>query len=251
MRDVLVLCYHAVSPSWDAPLSVRPDRLERQLKSLLRRGYRGATFADAVCRPSASRTLAVTFDDAYRSVLDLAFPILDRLRLPGTVFVPTDFAGKEGPMSWPGIDGWVGGPHERELHPLGWQELRRLRDAGWEVGSHTVSHPKLTDLDDRALGAELRESRTACEHAMDAPCESIAYPYGDVDARVARASGEAGYTAGAALPARFDVTHPLQWPRVGIYHADAQWRFWLKASRPLRRLRSFEAGERVAAALRR
>ena len=92
--------------------------------------------------------LAVTFDDAYRSVIELAFPILSRLGLVGTVFVPTRFAGGEEPMSWPGIDQWVGGPHERELVPMSWEELGRLAEAGWEIGSPHVSHPRLTQVAD-------------------------------------------------------------------------------------------------------
>ena len=72
---MLVLTYHAVSEKWPAALSVIPDRLEWQLRTLLDRGYRGATFSEAVSAPPAPRTLAVTFDDAYRSVLRLAFPI--------------------------------------------------------------------------------------------------------------------------------------------------------------------------------
>ena len=45
MSDVLVLCYHAVSPSWPAPMSIAPDAFERQLRFLVRRGYRAATVA--------------------------------------------------------------------------------------------------------------------------------------------------------------------------------------------------------------
>src|SRR5205085_9051635 len=86
LSDVLVLCYHAVSPTWGASLSVTPDEFESQLRTLLRRGWRGATFRDAVLRPPWPRTLAVTFDDAFLSVLELAHPILARLGLPATVF---------------------------------------------------------------------------------------------------------------------------------------------------------------------
>src|SRR3954469_21309762 len=100
----LVLCYHAVSERWSAPLSVTPDRLRAQLRLLLRAGYTGATFSDALLAPPAARTLAVTFDDAFASVIELAFPILDRLGLPATVFVATDFARERRPLSWPGID---------------------------------------------------------------------------------------------------------------------------------------------------
>lgn len=250
MTNVLVLCYHAVSETWDARLSVTPERLERQLESLVRRGYRGATFSDAVSRPPAARTLAVTFDDAYRSVLELAFPVLERLDLPGTVFVPTRFAGCEEPMTWPGINGWLDGPHEHELYPLDWEQLGALIEAGWEVGSHTASHPKLTELDDESLATELGESKATCEDALGAPCTSIAYPYGDVGARVVQATREAGYSFGAALPPAFHAPRALEWPRVGVYHADGMWRFRLKSCRPGRSLRSSAAGERLTKALR-
>lgn len=241
----MVLCHHAVSRTWPAALSVTPERLEQQLESLVRRGYRGCTFSEALSQPPGPRTLVVTFDDAYRSVLTLGLPILDRLGLPGTVFVPTAFAGHDQPMAWPGIDEWVGGPHERELLPLRWEELRSLHDSGWEIGSHTATHPRLPELDHAALGSELRGSKAACEERLGVPCRSIAYPYGDVDARVAEAAKKAGYECGAALPRRFHTPRPLEWPRVGVYHADTPLRFRLKASRLARRWRSSAAGERI------
>ena len=154
MSDVLVLSYHAVSERWPAALSVTPTRLEEQLRLLVDRGYAGRTFTEAVRERDGGRVLAVTFDDGYRSVLELALPILSRLGLPGTVFVPTDFPGG-GPMAWPGIDGWLGTEHEHELQPLSWDELRRLQDAGWEIGSHACSHPHLTRLGDAELEREL------------------------------------------------------------------------------------------------
>jgi peptidoglycan/xylan/chitin deacetylase (PgdA/CDA1 family) len=239
LADVLVLCYHAVSRSWPAALSVTPDVLEAQLHRLVSRGYRGATFADALTAPPGTRVISVTFDDAYRSVAELAFPVLERLGVPGTVFVPTGFAGASEPMSWPGIDDWLGGPHEGELVPMSWEQLRRLQAAGWEIGSHTVSHPRLTRVDDEQLAAELRDSRLACEARTGERCTSIAYPYGDVDARVTAAARDAGYAFGAALPASFHRPRPLEWPRIGVYRADPGWRFALKVSRSVRVLRSW------------
>jgi peptidoglycan/xylan/chitin deacetylase (PgdA/CDA1 family) len=141
-------------------------------------------------------------------------------------------------MTWPGIDQWLGGPHEQELLCLGWPELRELADAGWEVGSHTCSHPHLTAIDDAQLDRELRASRAACEEGMARPCRSIAYPYGDVDARVIAAAGASGYELAAALPKRHGSRDRLDWPRVGVYHGDELRRFKLKVSPLLRRLRS-------------
>jgi peptidoglycan/xylan/chitin deacetylase (PgdA/CDA1 family) len=237
MSDNIVLCYHALSPSWAADLSTTPERFERQIRFLLDRGYRPARFTEAVNAPGASRVVSITFDDAYRSVITLALPILARLGVPATVFAPTDYIGLEGPMRWPGIDMWLGGPSEDELTPMTWHELRSLVDAGWEIGSHSCSHPRLTGLDHAALREELTRSKAACEEHLSAGCSSIAYPYGDVDRRVSAAAADAGYTAGAALPSNLESHGPLEWPRVGIYHGDDDVRFRMKVSPALRRVR--------------
>jgi peptidoglycan/xylan/chitin deacetylase (PgdA/CDA1 family) len=161
-----------------------------------------------------------------------------RLGLPGSIYVPTDWPGRHEPMTWPGIDHWAGGPHDHELLCLSWEELGELAGEGWEVGSHTRSHPHLTQLADDELAAELEGSRAACEEELSAPCRSIAYPYGDVDERVVAAAAAAGYSYGAALPeGRFPRPRPLDWPRAGIYNGDDLRRFRLKVSPLVRRLR--------------
>jgi len=126
MSDLVVLCYHAVSDDWSADLSVTPAALEAQLGLLVSRGYRGATFSNAISGAAPGPTVVVTFDDAYRSVLTRAAPVLDALGLPATVFAPTDFIGRPEPMSWPGIDQWCSTAHDHELEPLSWQELEEL-----------------------------------------------------------------------------------------------------------------------------
>jgi peptidoglycan/xylan/chitin deacetylase (PgdA/CDA1 family) len=238
MAEVIVLCYHAVSPTWDATLAVRPDLLERQLTVLRRQGWRGATFREAVLDPPAERTLAVTFDDAFASVRSLAYPILASLGLPGTVFAPSAFISTGQPLSWAGIDHWLETPSASELESLSWDDLGRLAHEGWEVGSHTRTHPHLTQLDERALRSELEQSRAEISERLGISCDTIAYPYGDVDPRVAQATQAAGYVAGAALGGPLTPLGPARWPRIGIYHADSMWRFKLKANRAIRRLRA-------------
>ena len=222
MSEPLVLCYHAVSERWPAALSVTPKALASQLEFLVGRGYRGTTFSAAVAKPPAKKTFVITFDDSYRSVRALAAPILDRLGLVGTVFVPTSYTGKAEPMCWAGIDHWLDGPFAEELTPMAWGELRELASHGWEIGSHTCTHPRLTKVDDETLERELRVSRAELEQNLEARCRSIAYPYGDHDDRVVRATEAAGYEAAATLPERFDRAEPLRRPRVGIYHSDAE-----------------------------
>jgi peptidoglycan/xylan/chitin deacetylase (PgdA/CDA1 family) len=241
MSDVLVLCYHAISPTWDADLSITPDEFEYQIDRLLASGWRAVTFADAVLSPSARRTLAITFDDAFASVKIYAAPVLSRVGAPATVFVPTAFAATGGLLGWPGIDQWAGTPHASELAAMTWNDLGELAEIGWEIGSHTCTHPRLTQLDDATVDRELTESRDECARHLGQICQTIAYPYGDVDERVATAAARAGYRAGAAMSSRLPRLGPYRYPRVGIYHDDARWRFRLKAARATRVLRASPA----------
>ncbi|MFZ0376799.1 MAG: polysaccharide deacetylase family protein [Solirubrobacteraceae bacterium] len=238
MGDVLVLCYHAVSPTWNATFSVTPDTLEHQLSQLVRAGWRGATFSDAVLAPRGRRTLAVTFDDGFASAFEVAEPILTRLGLPGTVFVPTAFMGERQHLRWQGIEAWIGTPHEDELRCMTWDEIGQLTDRGWEVGSHTCRHPHLTTLSDAELSMELRESFEQCSKHLGSPCRSIAYPYGDVDVRVATAAKETGYQTGACLAHSLVPLGAHVWPRVGIWHNDSSLRFRLKSWRFTRSARA-------------
>jgi len=216
---------------------VTTKQLAEQLEFLVNRGYRAVTFHEAVTSEPSGRTMAITFDDGFASVLELAFPILSSLGLVATIFVVTDFADCKEPLDWPGLEGWRGGVHEREVRGLSWAELEQLTAVGWEVGSHTRTHPRLTQLDDDAVAAELRGSRAACERALGRPCRSLAYPFGDVDARVVAAARAAGYEAAATLPIGVSFTSPLVWPRTGVYRYDSPRRFRLKVSPTVHRLR--------------
>jgi len=238
---VLVLCYHAVSEDWDAALSVTPDAFRRQLVALLSQGWVGAKFTDAVLDPPAPKTLAVTFDDAYDSVRLRAAPVLAELGLPGTVFVPTDWPGR-GLMQWPGIDQWTATPFKQELTPMSWEDLRVLSAADWEVGSHTCSHPHLPQLDADSIGHELSESRAVCQRQLGRPCRSVAYPFGEADDRVRAAAAAAGYDAAAGLWSRAFVSRDrFDWPRVGVWHREPDWRFRLKVSPVPARMRASRA----------
>jgi peptidoglycan/xylan/chitin deacetylase (PgdA/CDA1 family) len=242
MRDLLILCYHAVSPSWPAALSVTPDALERQLSELTRRGYRSARFTDAITNTRQGPVAVVTFDDNYRSVLEIAKPILDRHEYLGTLFVPTDWPGQQRPMSWQGIDRWLGTPHEQEMLSLTWQELRELSEQGWEIGSHTCSHPHLPELDGAMLERELTDSKERIEQELGRPCTSLAYPYGDVDQRVCDNAGKVGYLAAGTIPRVLTSAEPLRWPRTPIFHGDDLRRFRLKVSPTIRHLRGSPLG---------
>jgi peptidoglycan/xylan/chitin deacetylase (PgdA/CDA1 family) len=230
MSDVTSLCYHAVSPSWDWRYAVRPEQLGAQVEDLLRRGYRPTTFTEAVEAPRASRKLAVTFDDGHRSVLEHGLPVLSALGVPATVFVVTGYTGSARPLTFGRLGAYAGTPDEHELASLDWDDLRHLAEQGWEIGSHSHTHARLTELDDAKLGCELTESREACAANLGRPCTSIAYPFGAADARVASAARAAGYRAGAVVDVGSRRGDTLRRPRVPILLGDDPERVAQRAS---------------------
>ncbi|HSN71603.1 MAG TPA: polysaccharide deacetylase family protein [Steroidobacteraceae bacterium] len=114
--------------------------------------------------------------------------------------------------------------------PMDWSELRALADQGMDIGSHSVTHPVLSTLDDSELEFELEESRRRIESELSVVCRTLAYPLGGdrgysvsgaiaVDERVRRATDAAGYLAAFTyIPGTVRVGRddPLQMRRVPV-----------------------------------
>jgi peptidoglycan/xylan/chitin deacetylase (PgdA/CDA1 family) len=228
----LILCYHAVSDSWEDPLATPVADFEAQLRRLLARGFRGATAAEVIRRPQDARLLHVTFDDAFASV-ENAFPILKALGVPATVFACTDFAAGGKPLQVPELEGIT---QVDELRTLSWDALRAVADDGRviEIGSHTVTHAHLTCLSDGELRRELTESKAAVEGNIGRSCPFIAYPYGEHDARVRDAARAVGYTAGFAAPGTSITVDLFQVPRTGFWRGESRLRQTAKTRLPIR-----------------
>lgn len=248
MNDLLILCYHAVSERWPTEFAVSPAQLRSQVRFLTRRGYRPATLSAALARPRG-KTLVITFDDAYASVLEQAFPVLSALGAPATVFVPTGYVAGEEALEWASMEEWAATDFADELRCMSWSDLRSLADAGWEIGSHTSTHPDLTTLDDAALDRELTSSRALCEEEIGEPCKTLAYPFSAHDRRVMARAREVGYEAAVILDNHLAIPPgSLVRPdgpaemfgllREGVYRRDGWPRLLAKTSPLARRARA-------------
>lgn len=251
--QVLILCYHSVSEDWPEVGSVTPGELERQVRHLLHRGYTPRTLSAARAYDEERRTLVITFDDAFQSVLDRAFPVLHGLGVPATLFVPTHHVSIGAPLAWSSLGRWLDTQWEHELRCMTWDGVRELERAGWQVGSHTSTHPRLTDLDDNSLAEELDLSRRRCEEELQSSCRSLAYPFGVYDKRVVAAAAAAGYEQAVILGDRLldpvRRSDPLRISREGIYRSTS-WRNFLLATSPsLSRLRASPSYARLGGAL--
>jgi peptidoglycan/xylan/chitin deacetylase (PgdA/CDA1 family) len=192
-RRSLVLCYHAVSPTWEHRLCIHPDLLLRQVRAL-----------------SRFWKVHVTFDDAFRSAATV-FPALERLGVSVQIFVCTRFALVGAPLTIPELAG--DDPHE--LATMDWDELREHAARGIGVGSHTVSHARLPTLSGDELRRELNESKEEVEERLRRSCDDLAYPYGEHDARVRAAARAAGYGRAHALRGLRSDAHAT--PRLDLY----------------------------------
>lgn len=161
---------------------------------------------------------AITFDDGFEDLYTCAFPVLKRLTLPFTVFPATGFLED-------GAAFFEWSPHYRGLHPLTWEQVREMMSAGCFVGSHTHSHPRLSDCSAGQIDAELRKSKCILESRTGTEVKVLAYPFGqphDYDRRVMTAAAGSGYSSAltALQTCLTSITNPYEIPRVTIDAAD-------------------------------
>jgi len=235
-RRSLALAYHAVTDDWDDPLAVRVDRFRKQVAHLHETGYRGVRFTDLALQPDRGDAVAITFDDAFSSVITQALPLLEELGWPATVFASSGAIDPGAPMVWLLGQRGTRPPDSTTLMPLSWSDLRLLHERGWEVGSHGTTHRRLSTLDAEERTRELTTARSRIE-AEVAPCTAISYPWGEVVDHVVDAAAMAGYTAGGGLEGRFEQHDPLRVPRFAVSRRDGSLRFAAKASRTLSAVR--------------
>jgi peptidoglycan/xylan/chitin deacetylase (PgdA/CDA1 family) len=172
---VIIVTYHAVaSPA--SPVSCPPTQFIADMQGLQAAGFTFVSLDDCAGwiereQPLPSRAVAVTFDDAYASVVTDALPILTRLSIPATVFVIGARVG--GDNRWPGQ--WASIP----TMPLAdASQLQALVSAGISIGSHSWSHPVLPTLPAPELRREIDESADRLEQMLGTPVRHFAYPYG-------------------------------------------------------------------------
>ncbi|MCP4635729.1 MAG: polysaccharide deacetylase family protein [Methyloversatilis sp.] len=184
----LMLMYHSVTadrqPDW--PWAVSLDRFGQQLDLLSSLGYRTATMDDIAAGRTSDAdgpVAVITFDDGYEDNL-LAVEALARRGMTATWFIVSGAIGDE--PHWP----YDGRPAGRMMDAAA---LRGLSAAGIEIGSHTVSHCRLTEASDADLARELADSKSTLEDILGRDVRSFAYPYGDWDTRCAEAVRAAGY----------------------------------------------------------
>jgi peptidoglycan/xylan/chitin deacetylase (PgdA/CDA1 family) len=232
-RDAAFLGYHALADGGPPYLSMSPRTFERQLDFLAAKGYRSGCRADLEAlgagRRLGGRHAFLTFDDGFLDTYEVAAPMLARRGFTGFLFVLPRHLDAGSPLAWPEVAGEVE-RHPEVMRSMTWEMAEELAAAGWEIGSHTLSHPRLTTLEDDELRHELEESRRIVAARLGR-CDTLAYPFGAWDERVERAASAAGYRFAFTLPIESQASAgPLSIPRLTIDDRDTVARYRAKLS---------------------
>lgn len=234
-----ILTYHHIGvcppEQRDHPgLWVTPDLFKAQLLWLRGAGYEGVSL-DHVRegllgeRPLPRRWVSLTFDDGWRDNYLAALPVLEETRFSATVFMVTDKIRAVAPS----------GAWDEYLSE---DEITEMMTRGVAIGSHTMTHRRLTKLTCEEARREMEGSRERLRTILGAPPAWLCYPYGNFAPRTAKIAREVGY-AGALSTIRDNRpgSHQLFWlPRVmvmgdttpgrlkymlsGVYHCVHAWK---------------------------
>lgn len=202
-----ILMYHYVryvDPGADPlgyNLSVTPEQLGAQLAWLRAAGYESIRMdAAAACirgmGPCPVRAVALTFDDGYMDAFTAALPLLQQHGYVATFYIVSGFVGQPGYM--------------------GWGEIRALRDAGMEIGAHSVTHPDLTSLGLDDIRAQVAQSGATIAAEIGAPVVSFCYPGGRFNDTVAAVASESGYTSATTTLPDGPQENPFTLPRLRV-----------------------------------
>jgi len=174
-----ILTYHSIDES-GSPISVPRDAFERHARWLASGRVRVTSVGALRTLPPNEDAVAITFDDGFRNVGEIAAPLLLDHGLSATVFVVSDHAG--------GTNAWGRRPDAGVpiLPLLDWSAIERLMAQGVEIGGHTRTHARLATVSADALADEIAGGARAIEQRTGRAPDGFAYPYGVVtDAAVA------------------------------------------------------------------
>lgn len=238
MSRLPILCYHNVAEApREAPfklLYVSPEKFERQLWTLRRLGLQGVSMSEGLARlrTATSRGCVVlTFDDGYADTLTTAAPLLKHYGIRATCYIVSDALGT--------YNRWDA-DHVRERKPLmSREQLGHWLAAGMEVGSHSLSHPRLQQVPHAVAQHEIADSRAALRNLLGVPIEHFAYPFGAFTADIVACVRRAGYSS--AVTVRPGIARaaddPLRLPRILVNGEHGLWKFLLHVAGPYERFR--------------
>ncbi|HAD82341.1 MAG: hypothetical protein A2509_09200 [Candidatus Edwardsbacteria bacterium RIFOXYD12_FULL_50_11] len=220
-----ILTYHKVDKKFELGGTwTTPEQFQKHMDYLKAKGITPVTLSRAVelMKSGEGRNkkhICLTFDDAYEGLYNYAWPILQKHGFLATIFVVTDYVGRENDwdVNWGG----------RKFRHLGWKQIIEMSEAGIEFGSHTRTHQDLRRLDDEELREELAGAKNILEKYLGQKIGTLSYPFGRYDQRVMEAAGEYGYEAACSLSPQMknNQINFMALRRSAIYITDMMWNY--------------------------
>lgn len=183
--EVPILLYHHIL-DYTGPEEryyVSPQAFKEQIAYLREQGYTAVTISQIALAitegaPLPARPVAITFDDGNLNVYENAFPILREAGYPATMYLIANRLTSEGYLQK--------------------VQIAEMAAAGWEFGTHSLTHADLRSAD-LGLSTEMFQSKVTIEKTFNVPVSSIAYPFGAVDEMVLNRAVRYGFKSGAGL----------------------------------------------------
>ncbi|MGD9332200.1 MAG: polysaccharide deacetylase family protein [Desulfobacterales bacterium] len=190
---VPILCYHRFGKTCRSALCVSETSFRAQLEYLRDNDYHTISLAELYAfltyqKAIPLRSVVITIDDGYRSIYDIAYPLLKEFGFTATFFVYTDFIGAT-------------------KLSLTWDQLREMKAAGFEVESHSVTHSDLSlkqkgeseDAYRQRITSELTRSKAIIDRELDQNTRFLAYPYSKYNRWILSQTAAAGYLLGLTV----------------------------------------------------
>jgi len=181
-RILSILTYHSLDDSGSV-LSTSPQLFAEQMQILSELDVKVISLEEVpsvlLNAAAGAHFVVITFDDGFQNVIKSGFPVLQRYGFPATVFLVSDYCGRDN--SWPSQPLFV---QRRPL--LRWAEVKEMSAAGVAFGGHTRTHPDLRSVTSAVAGEEIVSSKKAIEDVVGRSVQSFAYPYGAYNEEVKR-----------------------------------------------------------------
>lgn len=196
-----ILNYHAVGSTSSqsfAPWAIGLAEFVEHLDLIAGLGLHGVTVADALQSPQADQ-VALSFDDGYEDFVTTAVPELMQRGFSATLFVATAYVGES--------SRWLE-PHTEAARPMAtWPQLRDVDAHGFEIASHSHTHPQLDLLSHADVVTEVQQSRQLLEQELGHRVAGFCYPHGFHGSKVRQAVIDAGYDYACAV--KHKMSHDL------------------------------------------
>jgi peptidoglycan/xylan/chitin deacetylase (PgdA/CDA1 family) len=233
----LILAYHSVSSYRRDGLAVRTADFADQMAWLQQHGYHAVTLGEFATQQfeRRERIVIITFDDGYADNYREAWPVLKRYGYVATIFLVADYVDTDQIFPWDQPK--IATPAERShFGVLSWAQVQEMAATGIEFGSHTSTHPELTQIPLAQRRDEIVRSRRDLQAKLGTEVATFCYPRGKLDEETIQLVAEAGYRCAVVSPKRAGIPlNPYTLRRIGIYYSTNRWLFRLKAT-PLVRL---------------